>query len=1412
MAIQEANASLEAIATFTGFITPRSTLTLDTFAAGVPWVQGETYRIEIEEGVVTETGNNRSPNPALPNYQTFTTNTTAGVSLSSQSNKRLFESFGGEVTFNRGVRKGSGSISLYDASNDQLICIFDVQTTDISFDGRKLIFADDRRFEFKKSYYLIIESGALVDADGFTLDGNIFVTEFSFTLAPSRTPVTGGDTKFNTSGQYIQRSADGRKINVYDYSDASLTEPVLLYSNVYNNTLVYVGLDSQYFYYSTKATTNGLTTRIYRLSTGAFIRSIFRASNISMEPAIGGGKLLLPSYNAGSNFIPAINVETGLTDYTLIDQYSAQPSLSTLAIVGNELYQADSNISEATSKIICRNLNDGTVRGNIANTFTNTLNFGKLGISTNNRDIIVKFQSTNTGNPARVAAYSRSTLAPRWNIDFTSLSAQGRVSQVSDNFVLTTQNPGNSVYVHSALNGSLYGLLSNYGAVTAIRGGSRDAVILDGASPVITDIAREIRWHSLGLSATGTGIDVTARPYAVTTQGTPNVFPLGEKVGTQSMVFAAGDKLDVDFAPQFGTNKDFTIEFWFQVDSLTSENVLFGGPPQTNSIGVVVNTAGNLLVKRINTDDLLVSPAGSINANRWYHVIVRRSGATAALYINGISVASSTTLIDWQITTGLSIGGLYGETGAFSGYIDEFRISNIARNILCPSNDYRDDNNTLLLIHGGGVFGSPVFRDDYITRNSATFSGLSTLPTIFSEVCNADAFLDPEFERLQTTEFLAGGNGLVDNTVIIPSPTPTTVTILLLFKPEVVGDTGGTTLSSFFTANDLNRVTVRLAQQPAGAVDFFGGASGVVTSPVAVVAGEWNMLAISAGTGNQTSMFINGTTYTLPINVLNFNPGAGPNQFGFAARGVTNNSSNSNPSSFTLAYGGVWNGFIDWSDLENQSIIWDTANNRARYETNNLDWFGIGNPFLFFSGNYDGGAGTIVNDQGTTGAFLQPTVFASDDPIDGPAVLVSSTIIILDGTTLTSTSTIGCVANFTYASVTSAMLATASINGNVGKLLTTSSNISTTSTLASVIGVIVNDPIISITATSNVSCDFDAIIGPKANMVAITAINADVSNILSSASASVVTTADVTCDFDVIEAVVVNMIVTADIICSFDRVEEPGATLIFAIGDISCNAGAIFDTSASFATVSTLASVITVIESNPQRTPVPITARGDAQLDTQYVQFGTASALFDGTDDVWRCDTGNILFDTGGPEKSNYTIECWTRFKSAGGGIGPVELIFAPIFASGGPQVYVNANGTINGRDGSPTNTPKLQSAAGVVGVNTWQHIALVREGTLTSLYVDGVQVASTNVAFGAQIITAMGVGGYPDRPIGDTLQSNTVRGNIDEFRISDIARYSGASFTVPSARFVDDLSTFLLLHFDGLDGVTTTEDDVTAA
>ena len=97
-----------------------------------------------------------------------------------------------------------------------------------------------------------------------------------------------------------------------------------------------------------------------------------------------------------------------------------------------------------------------------------------------------------------------------------------------------------------------------------------------------------------------------------------------------------------------------------------------------------------------------------------------------------------------------------------------------------------------------------------------------------------------------------------------------------------------------------------------------------------------------------------------------------------------------------------------------------------------------------------------------------------------------------------------------------------------------------------------------------------------------------------------------------------------------------------------------------------------------------------------------------------------------------------------------------------------------------------------------------MRESGSTRLYVDGSQVGSTwsdttNYQHGNLLIweNSLSAGSY------------TPPGYVDEFRVSDVARYSGASLTVPTAAFEPDGKTQLLIHGDGTNGSTNITDDV---
>lgn len=89
-----------------------------------------------------------------------------------------------------------------------------------------------------------------------------------------------------------------------------------------------------------------------------------------------------------------------------------------------------------------------------------------------------------------------------------------------------------------------------------------------------------------------------------------------------------------------------------------------------------------------------------------------------------------------------------------------------------------------------------------------------------------------------------------------------------------------------------------------------------------------------------------------------------------------------------------------------------------------------------------------------------------------------------------------------------------------------------------------------------------------------------------------------------------------------------------------------------------------------------------------------------------------------------------------------------------------------------------------------WVHVAIVRESGTISLYKDGSRVAtesSNTFDVGLNTSNKVAIGAYPSG-------SEQWDGHISNVRYSNIARYSGGSYTVPTAEFENDSNTRLLM------------------
>jgi len=189
-----------------------------------------------------------------------------------------------------------------------------------------------------------------------------------------------------------------------------------------------------------------------------------------------------------------------------------------------------------------------------------------------------------------------------------------------------------------------------------------------------------------------------------------------------------------------------------------------------------------------------------------------------------------------------------------------------------------------------------------------------------------------------------------------------------------------------------------------------------------------------------------------------------------------------------------------------------------------------------------------------------------------------------------------------------------------------------------------------------------------------------------------------------------------------------------------------------------------------------ITVVGSPTISTVQSKFGAGSL---------RVTSGNYLrinststLDMSG--KKPFTFECWVYLTSGHESVSGIlsmrsSVVYCPF--------VVKESMTLIGNDS--LSDWSFLSSSGVVGRNTWSHIALVFNGTNVRLYVNGNGTFENSGASSRP---------HPSWPVGDRFlnvgydagyaHENTVTdGYINDLRISDSAVYT-ANFTPPSSPF----------------------------
>jgi hypothetical protein len=195
--------------------------------------------------------------------------------------------------------------------------------------------------------------------------------------------------------------------------------------------------------------------------------------------------------------------------------------------------------------------------------------------------------------------------------------------------------------------------------------------------------------------------------------------------------------------------------------------------------------------------------------------------------------------------------------------------------------------------------------------------------------------------------------------------------------------------------------------------------------------------------------------------------------------------------------------------------------------------------------------------------------------------------------------------------------------------------------------------------------------------------------------------------------------------------------------------------------------------------PKTVTSNNGAAISTAQSKFGGGSGFFDGTDDYLSINY-NSAFNFG---TNSFTWETWIYPTNISG----IDGIYATSGGSGAnPKFVIHLNaGTPSIHYNNLTNGSDIYTTAtSAVSINTWTHLAFVRNGSNWTWYINGNSAGSgtnnTNITFTSQP-TYIGYGGES--------YFTPFNGYIDELRVTKgVARYT-TNFTPQTSEFPNNAS-----------------------
>jgi hypothetical protein len=226
-------------------------------------------------------------------------------------------------------------------------------------------------------------------------------------------------------------------------------------------------------------------------------------------------------------------------------------------------------------------------------------------------------------------------------------------------------------------------------------------------------------------------LDNSSASLATTVNGTPSVQAFSpfaptaaystSVVGGSGYFDGTGDYLNTSGANLAVGTGDFTYQFWMY--ALASNPALFDTRTVNNT-----TTGFTLLLNSTNflsvyTSSTILTASTAANLNAWNFVSVVRSSGTLTIYLNGVSVGSTSFTNDLTDST-IVIGRYVVDSGLYLGYMSGFQLlKGTAASGAIPTAPPTNIANTQLLLNytNAGIFDSTA-KNDYETLSTAQVS------------------------------------------------------------------------------------------------------------------------------------------------------------------------------------------------------------------------------------------------------------------------------------------------------------------------------------------------------------------------------------------------------------------------------------------------------------------------------------------------------------------------------------------------------------------------------------------------------------------------------------------------------------------------------------------------------------------